>query len=174
MVKVHSKIGSEAHLVTADDWANADAYHQSPNDERGNLFPPENHPPDGGRVEDPSEPWRDHRGNWHVLFHAESPSGKPWMRSGGHACSIDGRRWTYTGTAFNTTVHWTDGTSTVLKRRERPHVIMADATRPHTPTHLSSGVEWGPNDQCFTLIQPIAQEASGITRGPEHEQRSSD
>ena len=49
-----------------------------------------------GRVEDPSEPWQDTRGNWHVLFHAESPSGAPWARSGGHAFSRkgDGRHWT--------------------------------------------------------------------------------
>ena len=47
-------------------------------------------------MEDPSEPWQDARGNWHVLFHAESPSGAPWARSGGHAFSRkgDGRHWT--------------------------------------------------------------------------------
>ena len=39
MVKVHSlKRGSEAHLVTAVDWADADGYRQSPNGESGNLF----------------------------------------------------------------------------------------------------------------------------------------
>ena len=38
-------------------------------------------------MEDPSEPWQDERGGWHVLFHAESSSGAPWPRSGGHAFS---------------------------------------------------------------------------------------
>ena len=95
MVKVHHK-ASEAHLVVAQDWSDASGYVQSANDESGNLFPEASHPPDGGRVEDPSEPWQDARGNWHVLFHAESPSGAPWARSGGHAFSRkgDGRHWT--------------------------------------------------------------------------------
>eukprot|EP01043_Picozoa_sp_COSAG02_P009956 COSAG02_NODE_343_length_24147_cov_30.662051_19_plen_165_part_00 len=153
----------------------------------------------GGRVEDPSEPWQDERGGWHVLFHAESPSGAPWPRAGGHAFSCapdpclkqltqpiecpmiepsnvfahlamdltqqhcnsmmrrhDGRHWTYTGTAFNTTVQFSDGSTEVFKRRERPHVIFADPNRATTPTHLSTGVVYGPADACFTLIQPIA------------------
>ena len=42
------------------------------------------------------------------------------------------------GTAFNTTVHFTDGSTTVFKRRERPHVVFSDPTRPSTPTHLTS------------------------------------
>jgi hypothetical protein len=110
MVKVHGK-SSEAHLVVAEDWATVGGYRQSPNGEAGNLFNASYHPPDGililrtqsccafsdflfkpddgvgGRVEDPSEPWQDERGHWHVLFHAESPSGAPWPRSGGHAFS---------------------------------------------------------------------------------------
>jgi hypothetical protein len=101
----------------------------------------------------------DERGHWHVLFHAESPSGKPWARSGGHACSPDGRDWTYTGTAFNTSVAWADGATTTFKRRERPHLIFADAARPHTPTHLTSAVGWGATDRNFTLVQPIAGSA---------------
>lgn len=118
MVKVNSPSrGSEAHLVTASDWADASGYRQSSNGENGNLFNASSHPPDGGRVEDPSEPWVDGRGNWHVLFHAESPTGAPWARSGGHAFSRDGRRWTYTGTAFDTTVvRSADGTRQLYRR----------------------------------------------------------
>jgi len=66
IAKVHSKYGSEAHRVTANDWADADGYKQSPNDESGNLFPPATSV-DGGRVEDPSEPWQNERGEWHTV-----------------------------------------------------------------------------------------------------------
>ena len=86
MVKVHGP-SSEAHLVVASDWSDPSHYQQGPNGESGNLFNASFSPPDGGRVEDPSEPWQDERGNWHVLFHAESSSGAPWARSGGHAYS---------------------------------------------------------------------------------------
>ena len=48
MVKVYGK-GSEAHLVVADDWSNADGYQQSPNGEAGNLFNASYNPPDGAQ-----------------------------------------------------------------------------------------------------------------------------
>lgn len=48
---------SEAHMVNAKHWADTDGYVQSPNDESGNIFDPKTSP-DGGRVEDPSEPWQ--------------------------------------------------------------------------------------------------------------------
>eukprot|EP01043_Picozoa_sp_COSAG02_P009957 COSAG02_NODE_343_length_24147_cov_30.662051_20_plen_87_part_00 len=48
MVKVYGK-GSEAHLVVADDWSNADGYRQSPNGEAGNLFNASYNPPDGAQ-----------------------------------------------------------------------------------------------------------------------------
>ena len=65
----------------------------------------------------------------------------------------DGRRWTYTGTAFNTTVHYTDGT-VEYTRRERPHLIFGDPAHPKRPTHLTSGVEYGAEhaaDMCVRL-----------------------
>ena len=49
IVKVHGK-ASEAHLVVADDWADADGYKQSPSDESGNLFNASFHPPDGAQL----------------------------------------------------------------------------------------------------------------------------
>ena len=146
---------SEAHLVVAADWSDANGYVQSANNESGNLFPASSNPPDGGRVEDPSEPWIDANGHWHVLFHAESPNAAPWPRSGGHACSLDGRHWVYTGTAYNTSVRFADGSVTTYVRRERPHLIFADSMRPSTPTHLSTGVQYGDRDATFTLVQPI-------------------
>ena len=54
---------------------------------------------------------------------------------------------------------WAYGTATTFEQRERPHLIFADAARPHTPTHLTSGVGWGATDRSFTLVQPIAGSA---------------
>ena len=64
--------------------------------------------------------------------------------------------WTYTGTAFGTTVRFADGTDHIYRRRERPHLVFADAAHPRAPTHLSSGVVYGGTDASFTLLQPIA------------------
>eukprot|EP01046_Picozoa_sp_COSAG06_P001699 COSAG06_NODE_57_length_27525_cov_14.855279_24_plen_61_part_00 len=58
--------------------------------------------------------------------------------------------------AFNTMVEYSDGSVEVFKWREWPHLIFGDPTQPRTPTHLTSGVVYGPSDACFTLIQPIA------------------
>ena len=94
----------------------------------------------------------DERGRYHALFHLEEG-----LVSGGHGCSYDGVHWHYTGAAYNTTVGWADGTSTVFTRRERPSLIYGDLSRPRLPTHLSNGVEYGManGDATYTLIQPI-------------------
>ena len=152
-------VGSHARTLNfrALDWADPGGYRQSPNGEDGNLFPASDNPPDGGRVEDPSEPWIDDNGHWHALFHAESASGQPWSRSGGHAFSQDGgASWTYTGTAYTTNVSFTDGSAVAFGRRERPHLVFADPARAGLPTHLSTGVQHGDGDATYTLVQPIA------------------
>ena len=129
----------------------------------------------------------DESGTLHALFHREGGSapqytaahayscddGVSWTHTGGSSFSktysrvASGRAidrpsiatvtQIHTGPAFNTTVRYTDGTSFVFSRRERPHVIMGDSARPHTPTHLSSAVQYGGEygDATMTLIQPI-------------------
>lgn len=153
MVKVHgTPVGakhalSEIHQVTARDWRDSNGYVQAPNDESGNLFPKIT----SGGLEDP-EIYQDANGYYHALFHLEKGT-----FSGGHACSMDGVHWKYTGVAYNTTVHFRDGTITTFDRRERPHIIFADSKRPHIPTHLTNGVVYGMSngDASYTLVQPI-------------------
>lgn len=65
--------------------------------------------------------------------------------------------------AYTATVHFSDGTSTCLDRRERPHLLLNDKG---LPTHLYNGVcpkgnknggqkVWEPN-HCYTMVQKIA------------------
>lgn len=51
----------------------------------------------------------------------------------------------------------------VFSRRERPHLIFGDLSAGGKITHLSTGVQFGPEpyyspgqDACFTLVQPVA------------------
>ena len=71
--------------------------------------------------------WRDHRGNFHCIFHKftdEHPS------CGGHAFSRDGFSWTLTNDwAYNTTIFLSDGNSVNFNRRERPHLLFEKAVR---------------------------------------------
>ena len=77
-----------------------------------------------------------------------------------------GITWTYGGTAYSNSVNFTDGTSVIYRRRERPHLIFGDPAQPYRPTHLVSSVQYEPGwfagptkwlgDASFTLVQPIA------------------
>ena len=66
----------------------------------------------------------------------------------------------YTGAAYSNKVDFTDGTSTMLGRRERPHLVFAD-TGSTVPVALANGVI-DPDDQgvggdrSYTLVQPLA------------------
>ena len=90
-------------------------------------------------IEDPSNVWKDARGNFHAVFHDH-------MMIGGHAYSSDGLSWRYsTSPCFGPSVEFIDshnGSSTAwLARRERPHVVLDDTTG--APIALSSGVQEG-------------------------------
>ena len=170
LVKVHGRPHgaqhtlSEIHRVFAADWADPTSYSQVPdnNGEDGNLFPSLTH----GGLEDP-DIYLDLNGRMHALFHAEPGTGEDdgltvttGVRSGAHAWSEDGgHTWTLTGIAFNSTVAFEDGSVTVFSRRERPHLVFGDPGRPHTPTHLSTSVQYGGQygDATYTLIQPLAR-----------------
>lgn len=75
---------------------------------------------------------------------------------GGHAYSLDGTNWIYTGYIYNNIVDFSDGTTITYDRRERPHFIFDDDGC--TPIALSNGIQYGGTygDATFTLIQPIA------------------
>jgi hypothetical protein len=111
-------------------------------------------------IEDPSNIWRDKRGNFHAVFHDH-------MMIGGHAFSRDGVTWRYSpspcfGPDYETTTP--GGVRTAwLARRERPHVVVEEGTG--RPLALSSGVQadkpaptWCTGcgtDRTYTLVVPV-------------------
>lgn len=103
--------------------------------------------------------WRDGRGYWHILYHrmfdppGPSPIPSPGW-AGGHSFSKNGLDWSPIERAYNTTVHYEDGTTIEMKRRERPKLIFADDGV--TPTHLSNGVISPTSDGAtYTLVVPL-------------------
>ena len=108
--------------------------------------------------------WKDHRDNWHVIYHrmwdngtdcngyngttgawnpdgsvpvkpCKSPEGR-W--SMGHSFSADGLNWSPITRAANTTLFLEDGTSIDFDSRERPKLIFGEDGR---PAYLSNAVQ---------------------------------
>lgn len=118
--------------------------------------------------EDPSV-FIDRRGNYHMLFNALPYKCIPKYQQGGHSWSADGKVWSTPRVgAYNTTIQFTDGTSMICKRRERPQMILGPDGK---PVALVSGVTGCPvalgddslnegdgrfykgGSDCFTLVQ---------------------
>lgn len=77
--------------------------------------------------EDPM-PWMDEKtGIWHSIQHnLQGPHmcAGQLCQIGTHQFSLDGgRQWFYTGVAYTSLVHFTDGSSHLFDRRERPHMV---------------------------------------------------
>jgi hypothetical protein len=89
----------------------------------------------------------DARGNFHIVSHywEDGP--------GGHAFSADGLSWTFAGQAYGFGINYTDGSTAVNKRRERPQVVSIGGK----PALLFTGVtpQKGPSR---TTVQPINQQ----------------
>ncbi len=95
-----------------------------------------------------------------ALFHANT-----WTDSRGSnipvaigagrlAYSLDGRNWTYSSTpAYNGTIAFTNGSTLVLNRMERPVLLFDEKTR--KPTHLINGVQPFSHPYTFTLTQEV-------------------
>lgn len=103
--------------------------------------------------------WRDARGHFHALFHHNNYRGWP-LAQGTSAHSRDGLDWTYSSVlAYTGVIAQTDGVVVVWDRRERPHLLLDDATG--RPTHLITGVGnavdgWTPGtDFTWTHVQPV-------------------
>ena len=140
--------GSWPHLVTAAHWKNASSYVF----DQAMLFPQLG----GQGTEDPAL-YLDAQGVVHALFHNMVPKFGPDV-AGGHAFSRDGRAWTYTGVAYNSSGMYTDGTAFSFSRRERPHPIMAEDGV--TIVALSTGVVYQDEvavhgSPSFTFVQPV-------------------
>ena len=126
-------------------------------------------------VEDPAL-WVDRHGAFHAVFHAMDVPGQAGLpHVGGHAYSVDGAEWVYTGTAYGGAANYSDGSWQAFLRRERPHLLFA--ADGFTPVALSNGVQFAETagarcdiggvpstcDPIFTLVTPIA--AGGQLRG---------
>ena len=104
--------------------------------------------------------WQDSRGHWHLLMHSLEHGGG-WGSGpnvGRHAWARDVvGPWTFGSAtlAYNTTVHFTDGSVTTYSRRERPQLLWSDGSQPH-PVMLTTGVQEIGTDRSYTLCQPIA------------------
>ena len=104
--------------------------------------------------------WQDARGSWHLLMHSLEKGGG-WgdgPKIGRHAFARDPRGpWTFgaSSLAFNTTVHFTDGSVTTYSRRERPQLLWSGGR----PVMLTTGVQEMHSPQSYTLCQPIGDSA---------------
>ena len=98
--------------------------------------------------------WTDKRGHYHAVTHQMFGC----VHCVGHAASIDGSRWLYTGPAAYHTVEFTNGTTFAFSRTERPKILFGkDGT---TPVALTQGVKplmpgYAGDDESFTLLRPI-------------------
>ncbi|KAH8195231.1 hypothetical protein TruAng_010614 [Truncatella angustata] len=105
--------------------------------------------------------WRDKRGNWHFLAHymidLVEHSGQQWPRVGAHMFARDlTGPWTFKQQeAFNSSVNFTDGSTQVFKRRERPKLFFSDDGE-MIPLYLVTGVqEMNKSGPSYTLVQPV-------------------
>jgi hypothetical protein len=118
-------------------------------------------------VEDPAV-WVGRHGEYHAIFHAMDLPGQGQPYLGGHAFSVDGEAWVYTGTAYRNSANYSDGSWQTFLRRERPHLLFA--ADGFTPLALSNGVQYAVEgggvtceigggasvcDPIFTLVTPI-------------------
>lgn len=113
--------------------------------------------------EEPNEDpfvWRDKRGHFHMLLHSLLPDGGfgtgPNVGRHAFARSWNGQ-WTFNNrtVAYNTTVHYTNGSSILFHRRERPALIFSEDGK-MTPLYLVNGVQEVNASSSYTVIQPIA------------------
>lgn len=103
--------------------------------------------------------WKNSRG-FHGLFHActwTDSHGKTYPAAewaGRYAHSLDGLTWTFSPVpAYNSTIVWANGTTSVFSRMERPFLVF-DAN--NVPTHLFNGVQEYEWDQyTFNLMHKI-------------------
>ena len=108
-------------------------------------------------VEDPVM-WMDDSGNFHALTH---------LLQGPHFCygilcfvgvhqySLDGINWLFGGVAYTNNVSFIDGSSILLTRRERPHIVFAESSRSIVALSNSAMVGGGFGDRSFTLVQGV-------------------
>ncbi len=110
--------------------------------------------------EDPM-PWQDmETGVFHSIQHnleggCPMRPNDPPCQVGTHQFSLDGFEWFYTGVAYTDLVEYTDGSSHIFDRRERPHLVFEENTT--RPIALSTSARPGgaDGDHTFTLVQGL-------------------
>lgn len=157
--------GSRQYLATGADWNDTAGYVQH----KDELFPDL-----GPAGTEDQFLYVDKNGVFHSVFHHMYgyDSRYHWwlLALGGHAYSLDGKEWTYTGIAWGdpfdakrgNVVEYDDGTTFRFTRRERPHLILDDEGN---PTHLITAAQYGTGtdpgttgdngDASYTLVQEI-------------------
>lgn len=104
--------------------------------------------------------WRDKRGHWHALAHwmidIVEKNGTKYPRVGAHMFSrtLEGEWRFKVQEAFNSSVAFTDGSTEVFNRRERPKLFFSDDGEV-TPLYMVNGVQPLGSSLSYTLIQPI-------------------
>lgn len=98
--------------------------------------------------------WQDARGHFHAIWHFQDDS---CPGCGGHSFSRDGVAWRWSATlAYTHTIEWTDRTTTTMRGRERPGLMLDNATWT-VPQYLTSAVTVpGDSGRSYLHIQPIA------------------
>jgi len=142
------------HPVTSSLWSDPESYFWHDKRElwaHAGAYPsgvPDHPPPEDPMV------WVGGDGVYHALFHDRSGDGKS---HGGHAYSIDGFEWTYTGVAYDNVIEYDDGWKWAFSSRERPHLVM---DRKGAPLALTSGVRYSQEltgDYSYTHLQPVGR-----------------
>ena len=73
-------------------------------------------------------------------------------RDAGRNIFADGISWTFAGQAYGSDIHYDDGSTSQIGRRERPQVLTINGT----PALLFTGVQ-PKSGLSFTMVEPIAQ-----------------
>jgi len=157
--------GSQVHWVTATNYLNPSTYTWQ--EQETSLFPA---PYDGFTsegLEDMFVYYDENRDVYHAIFHDMiAQVGASFYDGLGHAHSVDGINWTYTGEAANTTVNFTDGT-TAISARARPHFLIEDGQI----THLITAEQFDINDWSYTLIEPVENSLANALDGELHQEK---
>ena len=150
------------HAVTASDWRNVSSYRWSPTP----AFAAQ-----GFGSEDPFV-WIARDGSFHAILHDEQglpgkhyPNISRSSAYGRHAWSRTGElgNWSISpwgvpglggSLAYNSLVHFSDGSSHEFYRRERPHLVLGEDKSLIALTNGASP-DTDTNEMCFTLTQPI-------------------
>ena len=144
--------GIVSHLVTASSWNDASSYKM-----HEKMLFPNTTILDSDGVEDPFV-YSDSRGVYHAVFHNQI-EGDDERLSGGHAYSVDGKSWTFTGTSWSNRVTFSDGSKYAFSRRERPHLIVRGGSIVALTTSVQYGIgapiSLDGEDASYTLLQKV-------------------